>query len=254
MNVPPFLTAENLNHPAVTHGFFTAKGGVSHGIYESLNCGPGSHDDAAAVRQNRLLVQQALGGDALMSLYQIHSPDVVVVRAPWAGENPKGDAMVTREKGILLGILTADCVPVLLADAGNGVAAAAHAGWKGAVGGVLEETVAMMLKQGAALRQIQAAIGPCIHQPSYEVGADVRAAVTLVNMEDRRFFKPNMAGKYQFDLPGYVAARLERAGVLSIAASSLDTYKEANGCFSYRRNCHRAVHDYGRQISAIGLR
>jgi polyphenol oxidase len=262
------LTAQSLDAPGIAHGFFGRSGGVSTGIYESLNCGSGSHDDPDAVAQNRRLVAAALipQGERpqLVSLSQIHSATVLTLPAWGAPRSegdaknqstrPEGDAMVTATHGLALGILTADCAPVLLADPKAKVIGAAHAGWKGALGGVLEATLEAMEKLGAQRMRIQCAIGPCISQESYEVGWDFRDRFLELGLKNRRFFVPSdKEGHYRFDLPGYAAHRLTAAGVGAVAALGVCTYPPENGFFSFRRATHAVEPDYGRQISAIVL-
>lgn len=246
------MTAPNLAAPGLVHGFFLRHGGASGGIYESLNCGPGSRDDAGAVGENRRRVAQALGPDIeLVTQYQIHS--AVVHPVPHTGTR-EGDAMVTATPGLALGILTADCAPVLLADAGARVIGAAHAGWKGALGGVLENTVAAMEQLGARRENIHAAIGPAISQDNYEVGWEFRDRFLELGLRNRRFFVPSdREGHYRFDLKGYGAHRLAQAGVTSVEILPACTYPPENGFFSYRRTTHRGEPDYGRQVSAIAL-
>ena len=248
------LEAPNLKAPGIAHGFFSSEGGVSTGLYASLNCGPGSRDDPDAVAQNRHRVAQALGPDVqLVSLSQVHSATVHLVPF-WEGR-PEGDAMVTKTPGLALGILTADCAPVLFADAQARVIGAAHAGWKGAIGGVLEATVAAMEALGARKERIKAAIGPCISQAHYEVGFDFRDRfLAQGGLRMRRFFVPSdKEGHYRFDLEGYAAYRLETAGIGGVEKLGVCTYPPENGYFSYRRTTHRGEPDYGRQISAIVL-
>jgi polyphenol oxidase len=250
----PIHRADNLeNIDRIAHGFFGRAGGVSSGVYASLNCGPGSRDKSTAVAENRARAIAALApGAKLVSLAQIHSDNIHIVGPDWNfAARPDGDGMVTTELGVMLGILTADCAPVLFADAKTGVIGAAHAGWKGAVAGVLENTIAAMEKLGARTGQIAAAIGPAISQANYEVGADMRANFTE---NDGRFFVPsNRPGYFRFDLPGYVAQRLKQAGVGSVSDLGLCTYPPENGFFSYRRTTHLSEPDYGREISVIGL-
>jgi len=253
------LTAQNLNTAGIAHGFFGREGGVSGGLYESLNCGPGSSDDPKAVAENRRLVTAALAPqmDArLVSLSQIHSP--IVHTLPAWEERPEGDAMVTATPGLALGILTADCAPVLLADPKARVIGAAHAGWKGALGqdgrGVLEATLDAMEKLGALRDRIQAAVGPCISQTNYEVAFDFRDRFLETGLRQRRFFVPSdREGHYRFDLAGYVAQRLTSAGVGAVEPLGVCTYPPENGFFSFRRTTHAREPDYGRQISAIVL-
>lgn len=256
-NHPPHVTHPLLAEAdAVRHGFFGRRGGVSGGIYRSLNCGPGSDDDGANVAQNRALVAQALEGDvaaALVTAHQIHSDRVVVAREPWAaGERPKADAVVTDRPGLIVAVLTADCAPVLFADAEAGVVAAAHAGWRGAQAGITDRTVDKMEELGAKRARIAAVVGPAIGPKSYEVGPELRDAVTADAPDDAVFFRPGAQGdRLMFDLPAYVAARLKRAGLKHVAALDADTYALTDDYFSYRRTCHREEPDYGRQISAI---
>ena len=241
----------------IRHVFFSRDGGVSEGIYASLNCGPGSNDARDAVVDNRARAMAVLDvePDALVTVHQIHSPTCVQVETPWAlGEAPKADAMVTSQPGIALGILTADCAPVLFADADSGVVGAAHAGWKGALGGVLESTLDTMTDDGASLGQIACAVGPCIAQSSYEVGAEFRTAFMEASVANARFFDAGAVdGKFHFDLGGYVADRLRSAGVGSVEVLGLDTYADADQFFSYRRSTRKGEPDYGRLLSTIML-
>ena len=240
----------------VPHGFLGRKGGVSNGLYRDLNVGIGSQDDALAVAENRRLAGRAVMADApLQTVYQVHGRDVVTLTGPLpADERPQADAMVTATPGLLLGILTADCAPVLLADEEAGVVGAAHAGWRGAVGdergGVIANTIAAMVDLGAERARIAAAIGPCVAQASYEVDAPFRAHF---DGEDARFFAPGREGHWHFDLPGYVAARLREAGVEQVEALGRDTYGEERDFFSFRRASHRGEPTGGRQISLIAL-
>lgn len=248
------LTAQKLNAPGLAHGFFGRQGGVSTGLYESLNCGPGSKDTPEAVAENRRLVSEALGPQtALVSLSQIHSPIVhTLSQAP--AQRPEGDAMVTATPGLALGILTADCAPVLFADHGAKVIGAAHAGWKGALGGVLESALEAMEKLGASRSRIAAAIGPCISQDNYEVNWEFRDRFLELGLRQRRFFVPSgKEGHYRFDLPGYVAHRLTAAGVTDVENLGICTYPPENGFFSFRRTTHAGESDYGRQVSAMML-
>jgi len=238
----------------VPHGFFTRQGGVSQGPFASLNCSLSSQDRREAVLENRARAARALGTDpaALLGLMQVHGAAVVQVTAPWpAGEGPRADAMVTDRPGIALGIITADCAPILLCDAEPGIVGAAHAGWRGAVAGVLEATVAAMQALGA--QRIVAAIGPCIGQDSYEVGADLRDAVLERNRSDVRFFAAGRReARWQFDLPGYCAARLEAAGV-TVSVSGIDTLREEPQFFSHRRRTLAGGGPIGHQLSAVML-
>ena len=252
------LTASNLDSGArAAHAFFGRKGGVSEGIYASLNCGPGSNDVRSHVLENRRRAMEVLaeGEVVLTTLYQVHGSDAVVVREPWEiGQAPKADAMVTDVRGLALGILTADCAPVLLADAEAGVIGAAHAGWKGALLGVVESVVAALEQLGAQPQRIAAAVGPCICQDAYEVGEELRDAVITGETAHAQFFAPSTrAGHWQFDLQGYVQARLRRAGVENISPIPACTYRQETAFFSYRRATHRGEADYGRQLSAIML-
>ncbi len=234
------------------HGFMTRRGGVSTGDAAGLQCGFGAGDDPAAVAENRRRAAEAvLPGAALVSVHQVHSPDVATVAEPWSDDaRPHADALVTDRPGVLLAIVTADCAPVLLADRTAGVVGAAHAGWRGAHGGVIANTVEAMVALGAAHERIAAAIGPCIAQPSYEVDDGFREQFTEA---DVRFFGPGEAGHWQFDLPGYVAARLRMAGVDTVEDLALDTYADPARFYSYRRATHRGEANYGRLISLIGL-
>src|SRR5262249_37868072 len=222
-------------------------------IYGSLNCGPGSDDVPAHVAENRRRVQEALDAHALNTLYQIHSPNVVTVTQAWP-QGPQADGMVTATPGIALGILTADCAPVLLADPHARVVGAAHAGWKGALGGVLEATLAAMETLGARRGRIAAAIGPCISQANYEVGPEFRARFAAEDAHNVRFFVPSgRTDHHRFDLEDYGSERLSTAGVNKIAALSACTYARDADFFSFRRTTHRGEKDYGREISAILL-
>jgi hypothetical protein len=247
------LLAANLTAPGIAHGFFGRDGGVSTGLYASLNCGPGSRDDPAAVRENRRLVATTLGASGLVSLSQIHSPIVHAIEAAPA-QPLEGDALVTAAPGLALGILTADCAPVLLADSHAGVIGAAHAGWKGALGGVLEAVLNAMERLGAQRGRIAAAIGPCIAQASYEVGWDFRDRFLEQGLRNRKFFVPSgKEGHYRFDLEDYAATRLTAAGIASVEKLGVCTYPPENGFFSFRRTTHAGEPDYGRQVSAILL-
>jgi hypothetical protein len=250
------LTADRLAAlPGIAHGFFTRHGGVSQGGYASLNCGQGSKDDPAAVRENRARVVAYLGAQNLVTAHQIHSATAIILEKPWnAGERPRADAMVTATPGLALGVLTADCAPVLFADAEAKVVAAAHAGWRGAIGGVLEATLAAMEKLGASRQRIQAAVGPCIGQPAYEVGWDFEQEFLRQDADSARFFsRQTPDARPHFNLAGYAAHRLARAGVGNLPGTSPCTYAHADDFFSYRRSQARKEADYGRQISAIVL-
>ncbi|PNP97038.1 peptidoglycan editing factor PgeF [Sphingobium sp. SA916] len=239
----------------VLHGFAGRRGGVSTGIHAGLNVGLGSEDERGAVLRNRDLARDALlPGATLVTVHQVHSPDVVTVTAPVeADERPAADAMVTDRPGLILGILTADCVPVLFADASAGVVGAAHAGWKGALGGVTDRTIDAMEALGAARDRIACAIGPCIGRSSYEVTLDFAERFAAADAENDRFFSAGREGHCQFDIAAYVAARLADAGIGQIELLDEDTYGQPDRFYSYRRSCHRGEADYGRQISMIAL-
>lgn len=251
------ITVKALEHPSVRHGFLTRQGGVSTGIYNSLNCGFGSHDQNDHVAENRLRAMERLGlKDApLVTCYQEHTSKALTVTTPWkAADSPVADALATKQTGIVLGILTADCAPVLLADQTAGVIGAAHAGWKGAVGGVLESVVKAMEDLGASRDNISAAVGPCIAQSSYEVGPDFPTPFLDQSPDNIKFFKPSPAeGHHLFDLAGYVSARLVALNLGRIDVAGVDTYAEEDKFFSFRRTTHRKEGDYGRQLSVIAL-
>jgi YfiH family protein len=242
-------------NPEFRHGFFGRRGGWSSGLYESLNCGFGSNDDPATVARNRTHVATALGmvPQTLVTPHQTHSADVVVLEEP-PGDAPCADALVTARTGLAIGVLTADCVPVLLADAGAEVIAAAHAGWKGALGGIIEATIAAMERLGAARWRIAAAVGPAIQQESYEVGPEYYDRFIAADAASARFFAASgREGHHLFDLPGYCATRLAAAGLGRVDVSDACTCRDGKDYFSYRRATHRGEPDYGRQISAITL-
>jgi polyphenol oxidase len=240
----------------VRHAFFTRDGGVSDGIYASLNGGQGSDDAPDRVRENRARMAGALGvaPDRFITAYQIHSPDVIIAEEPWAHDaRPRVDAIVTRVPGLGIGVSTADCGPILFADAEARVIGAAHAGWKGALTGVLEATITAMEGLGAQRGRIAAALGPMIRQPSYEVGPEFVARFRAADGGNARFFVPSARPDHaMFDLAGYIAARLERAGIDRIEDLAVCTYADSR-FFSYRRATHRADPDYGRHINAIAL-
>jgi YfiH family protein len=249
------LSAPGLDAAGVRHGFFTRQGGVSTGIYASLNCGPGSRDAPENVAQNRARVAELLGVEAnrLLTLFQMHGTEAVVAEKPWK-TLPEADAIVTAKPGLAIGILTADCAPVLFCDAKAGVIGAAHAGWRGALSGIVEATVKAMEKLGARPERIVAAIGPAISQKAYEVGAEFVAQFVAEEPESASFFLTDEgSGEPHFDLVAYVGARLERAGVGAIDDLGICTYCEETRLFSYRRSQHHGEDDYGRQISAIVL-
>lgn len=252
------VRAPNLADQAgVAHGFFTRRGGVSGGIYAGLNCGLGSKDDPDHVRENkrRAMAAMDLGADALALVHQVHSPDVWTADAPRdRAAMEKADALVSRRRGLALGILTADCAPVLFADGASGVAAAAHAGWRGAMSGVLENTVARMEAEGAKRSTIHAALGPCIRQDSYEVGQDMKDAFAERHADhDRYFAGGDRPGHYQFDLAGFIMDRLAVLGLASTFDVGLDTYADADRFFSYRRATHQDEPDYGRALAVVAL-
>ena len=242
--------------PGLRHAFFTREGGVSEGLYASLNGGLGSGDDPARVAENRRRMTARLGlaPDALASLYQVHSAEALVVDAPFA-ERPKADGMATRVPGLALGILTADCGPILFADPANRVVGAAHAGWKGALTGVIEATLEAMEGLGAERGRITAVIGPTIGAAAYEVGPEFRQRFEEAAADNARYFAPSRErpGHSLFDLPAYIVARLERAGVGTVADLGLCTYSDPDRFFSYRRTTHRREADYGRLVAAIAL-
>jgi len=261
------MTAKQDRHPGlqaaslaalagIRHAFFTRDGGVSDGIYASLNGGQGSDDAAAHVNENRARMAAALGvaPARFITAYQMHSPDVVLAEEPWTRETrPQADAIVTRVPGLGIGVSTADCGPVLLADADARVIGAAHAGWRGALSGVIEATAAVMERLGAERPRIVAAIGPMIRQPNYEVGPELVARFRAADPDNARFFAPSAReGHAMFDLAGYVAARLAAAGIARVEDLALCTYGDAR-FYSYRRATHRAEPDYGRHINAIAL-
>ncbi|WP_375381956.1 peptidoglycan editing factor PgeF [uncultured Sphingomonas sp.] len=241
----------------IPHGFLGRHGGVSTGVCAGLNVGVGAGDDPAAVATNRRLAAEAiLPGAVLLTPYQVHSADVLTVCAPFdpfSDARPRADALVTDRPGLLIGILTADCAPVLLADRAAGVVGAAHAGWKGALAGVTDATIAAMEALGARRERTVAAIGPCIGQASYEVDDAFAARFAADDPATERFFLEARAGHPRFDLEGYVAHRLATAGLTRIEAMGLDTYRDEARFFSYRRATHRSEPGYGRQVSAIAV-
>jgi YfiH family protein len=241
----------------IRHAFFTRDGGVSDGIYASLNGGPGSHDAPARVTENRGRMAAALGvgPDRLLTAYQIHSPDVVTIERPWEPqERPRADAIVTRTPGLAIGVTTADCGPVLLADEKAGVIGAAHAGWRGAATGVLEATIAAMERCGADRSRLVVVLGPMIRQPNYEVGPEFVRQFKADDGANERFFQPSPRPDHAlFDLSGYIAARLAGAGVRRVEDLGHCTYADPSRFFSYRRSTHRKEPDYGRHINAIVL-
>ena len=242
--------------PGLRHAFFTCEGGVSEGIYATLNGGLGSNDDKTRVIENRRRMAEQLGvaEENLLGVHQTHSPDAIVATGPWqSGPRPKADAIVTRTEGLAIGITTADCGPILLVDPNARVIGAAHAGWKGALTGILESTIDAMEKLGAERSGIVAAIGPLIRQPSYEVGGEFVERFVEADAENATFFIPSAReGHAMFDLAGFIRTRLEAAGILMIDDLGLDTYADER-FFSYRRSVHRKEPDYGRHVHAIAL-
>ena len=250
-----FLTHEALSSPIIRHAFFTRQGGVSQGVYASLNGGTGSRDAPADVDENRRRMASALHVEPshLLVPYQIHSADVVVVDAPWH-ERPQADGLVTTVPGLALGVTGADCGMILFADVKAGVIGACHAGWKGAVAGILEATLDVMEAQGADRARIHAVLGPAIGAASYEVGPEFVARFQEAEAQAGHFFAPSQrAGHAMFDLPAFIAMRLQRAGVGRFVDLALDTYADETRFFSYRRTTHRSEPDYGRLVSAIAL-
>jgi YfiH family protein len=257
VNVPQALTAEMLRLPGVRHGFFTRVGGVSEGVYASLNGGVGSRDAPEAVAENRSRAAVALGvePERLAVPYQIHSPDAVEISEPWKPSGrPRCDALATATRGLALGVTGADCGMILFADQRARVIGAAHAGWKGALNGVVEATVAAMERLGAKRRDVAAALGPCIGRASYEVGPEFVAAFAAADEDVARYFSPSRrAGHSMFDLNAYIAERAGRAGIGRFDDLALDTYADEERFFSYRRTTHRKEPDYGRLMSVIVL-
>ncbi|WP_439560710.1 peptidoglycan editing factor PgeF [Roseinatronobacter sp.] len=249
------LTADSLS--PLRHGFFTRSGGASSGIFSGLNCGPGSSDQSETVRTNRARVAQAMTLDAaaLVTPNQVHSANVATLDTcpPTGSPPPQADAMVTAKQGIILGILTADCQPVLFADHASGVIGAAHAGWRGALDGILENTLAAMEALGASRASTCAVIGPCISQRAYEVGPEFLEEFMDHDTGYSRFFANGRDGRYQFDLPGFGLHRLRAAGIAEASWTGHCTYSDPRLFFSYRRSVHEGQADYGRLISAIRL-
>jgi hypothetical protein len=252
-----FLRAEALAAQGVAHAFFTRQGGVSTGVYETLNGGVGSQDDPACVAENRARMAQAMGvaPSHLLVPYQIHSADVLHVRGPWAPDaRPRCDGLVTDVPGLALGVTGADCGMILFADAKARIVGACHAGWKGAFTGVLEATLSAMEALGAKRDEITAVLGPTIGAQSYEVGPEFVARFAEADADDSRFFAPSpRAAHAMFDLPGFIGLRLQKAGVGRFEDLRLDTYADPARFFSYRRTTHRKEPDYGRLVSAIAL-
>lgn len=253
------ITSETLSRVGrVSHAFFTREGGVSGGVYASLNCGFGSGDNPEhiAANRNRAMARLDLDGADLVTVYQTHSADVVTVDEPWkADASPSADATVTRMPGVALGVLTADCAPVLMADEEAGVIGAAHAGWRGALKGVLEASVEAMCSLGARPQRIVAGIGPAIQQDFYEVGPEFHAEFMDADKRNGAFFSDSPRdGHFMFDLPGYVVGRLEALGLGSVEAAAEDTFGNEDRFFSYRRATQRREHDYGRSLAVIALK
>ncbi len=251
------IQAKTLALPGVRHAFFTRQGGVSGGLYASLNGGIGSRDAAAHVAENRARMAAALAVEPhlLLTAFQVHSPQVVTVAAPWPPQSrPRGDAIVTRTPGLAIGVTTADCGPILLVDPQAGVIGAAHAGWRGALAGIVEATLEAMERLGAERKEIRAVLGPMIRQSHYEVGPDLIARFDAADSASDRFFLPaSRDGHALFDLAGYIAARLERAGIGHVEDLGLCTYADAERFFSFRRSTHSGEADYGRHVNAIVL-
>lgn len=252
---------QTFSDDAIGHGFFGRQGGVSTGLYSSLNCGAGTRDNPDNIQENRQRVASAIGSSAekLVTVKQIHSGQCVIVTGPWTvGERPDADAMVTDAPNVALGILTADCGPVLFSGQkadGSPVIGAAHAGWGGALKGILDNTVQAMIAKGAVPESIQASLGPCIGPASYEVSDDFTEPFLKHSENAEHFFKAaRKPGHLMFDLPGYIAWRLAQCGVKKVRISGLDTYALENEYFSYRRTTHRGEPDYGRQMSAIVIK
>ncbi|MDX1736785.1 MAG: peptidoglycan editing factor PgeF [Alphaproteobacteria bacterium] len=257
-----YIQHASLINPSIKHGFFTRRGGVSQGIYQGLNCGSGSSDNKDHIEENRKKVAQALGKEAnhLLSLYQIHSNEVYILDdapnlAIWNSmDRPKADAIVTRRSDVALGILTADCGPLLFSDPNNKIIGAAHAGWKGALTGIIENTIDAMISLGAEKSNIHVVLGPCIHQPSYEVSGEFRSTFVDQDKNADTFFDPGKrAGHFQFDLPAFILRKLESMNVGSFGNVNKDTYPDSENFYSYRRTTHNKEADYGRQVSAIAI-
>lgn len=252
---PPFKTHNLLDHPALKHGFFGRQGGVSIGPYDSLNAGALSGDSPAKVSQNLERIAQTLSATPknLLSLAQIHSAEVLTLTEPFE-TSPKADGMVTQTKGLALSILTADCGPLLLADTDAYVIGACHAGWRGAVSGVVQQTIKAMTELGADVDRIHAVLGPCISQDNYEVGHEFRDSFVAEEERHDAFFRRGDKGKPHFDLKGFIEDQARRAGVTKIAVLPDCTYALKDEYFSYRRNAHESIKGYGRNLSAIMLR
>jgi len=251
------IESDALSSPVLSHGFFTRQGGVSSGIFSSLNCGLGSGDDKDNVGKNRGLVARKLkvAPSHLLTAYQVHSPEAVAVSDPWEGpDRPRADGLVTRTPGLAIGVLTADCSPLLFADAEARVIGVAHAGWKGALTGITSRTLDIMEEQGASRANIVAVIGPMISQAAYEVGPEFPERFTDADPSNRKYFVPSPRPHHaMFDLSAYLEDRLRREGAGLVVNLSLCTFSDRDRFFSYRRTTHRNERDYGRQISAIAL-
>ncbi|TRL38404.1 peptidoglycan editing factor PgeF [Methylosinus sporium] len=257
MEAPGALGAGNLALPGVRHAFFTRAGGVSEGVYASLNGGVGSNDETARVAENRARMARRIGAEAhrLLVPYQIHSRDALYVAEPWAEtERPRCDGLVTDVEGLALGVTGADCGMLLFADARAGVIGACHAGWKGALTGMIEATIALMETRGAHRADIHVALGPAIGRDSYEVGGEFVERFLAEDAAFARFFTPSTRdGHSMFDLPAFITRRVEAANVASFENLRIDTYADEARCFSYRRSVHRKEPDYGRLVSAIAI-
>ncbi|WP_409433610.1 peptidoglycan editing factor PgeF [Litorimonas sp. RW-G-Af-16] len=251
----PFATHPLLDHPSLVHGFFGREGGVSSGAFESLNPGAGSADDPTKIQENRARIAAAIGAapDHLLSLAQVHSDIVITVTDPDIGR-VEADGMVTKIPGIALSALGADCGPILFADADAGVIGSCHAGWRGALGGIIESTIATMCEAGASPANIHAVLGPCISQPNYEVGDTFKAEFLDMSDDFTIFFRDNAKGIPHFDLPAFILSRLTACGLQHVAWTGACTYAEPERYFSYRRNTHVGIEGYGRNLSTIMLR
>ena len=255
MTIPPFIIAPSLAHANIRHAFFTREGGVSSGVYASLNGGTGSRDEPEKVRENHNRMAAALGisGERLLIPFQVHSVEAIIVNEPWQ-DRPHCDGIATSARGLALGVTGADCGILLFSDSRAGVIAAAHAGWKGALSGIIEATVRQMEKLGAHRADIAVALGPTIGAASYEVGPEFVARFVDVAPEHKRFFTPSERGTHAyFDLPGFIAMRVDEANVGNFEDLALDTYSDEARFYSYRRMTHRSEPDYGRLIAAVTL-
>ena len=237
------------------HGFFTRHGGISSGIYKGLNCGAGSTDQVDAVKKNKLLVCDAMGVslDKLVTVHQVHSADVIISTEQSNGLAQKADAIVSKSKGLALGILTADCAPILFCDPNSGVVGAAHSGWQGAIKGIAQNTITKMIEIGADIANIQAVVGPCISQKNYEVGEEFLENFLIDDQYNMRFFANGKNDKYQFNLPGFCLHSLRNAGVTKPEWTGHCTYEDGNKFYSYRKSTHLNEPDYGRLISVISV-